>query len=369
MRPETAEAFARLVSTYVTVIEATDTILPNDIEQRLAENPLKACELLNELALSSDALDPETDAIVAAIYESMDARDARGEVDEATRSLISRAFSRAHHERPKPEPAPIAEAVHEAEDDTAEQGAEARDEEKPKPTRKRSRRAKAEAREVTEPVAEEGIGREGTTNTEGAEANAATSHAQAAPDADEASRGEHAASEGEAERPRKRRARKPRAQKTEDAPKTPESETASVIAPAQVSASAGAPSDAPSSPAPAAADTAQETGARQAAASEPSEAPEAPAANATDATSAAKKTKRPSTRKKAHEEAPAPKPEMPLADPATIGDVLTVDQTLAALGVSRPTVYKLIENGKLPAYKKGRSWQISAAAVAELSQK
>ena len=45
-------------------------------------------------------------------------------------------------------------------------------------------------------------------------------------------------------------------------------------------------------------------------------------------------------------------------------EVLTVDQAVKALGVSRPTVYKLIESGELPAYKKGRSWQISAEAVA-----
>jgi excisionase family DNA binding protein len=33
--------------------------------------------------------------------------------------------------------------------------------------------------------------------------------------------------------------------------------------------------------------------------------------------------------------------------------------------VSRPTIYKLIESGELPAHKKGRSWRISAAAVTE----
>ena len=46
-----------------------------------------------------------------------------------------------------------------------------------------------------------------------------------------------------------------------------------------------------------------------------------------------------------------------------------MDQAIAVLKVSRPTVYKLIESGKLPAFKKGRSWQISAKAVAEISAK
>ena len=46
-------------------------------------------------------------------------------------------------------------------------------------------------------------------------------------------------------------------------------------------------------------------------------------------------------------------------------DTLSVDQAVAILGVSRPTIYKLIESGELSAHKKGRSWRISAASVAE----
>jgi excisionase family DNA binding protein len=55
----------------------------------------------------------------------------------------------------------------------------------------------------------------------------------------------------------------------------------------------------------------------------------------------------------------------PAAAPAPSGETLSVDQAVAILGVSRPTIYKLIESGELPASKKGRSWRISAAAVSE----
>ena len=51
----------------------------------------------------------------------------------------------------------------------------------------------------------------------------------------------------------------------------------------------------------------------------------------------------------------------PTAAPAPSGETLSVDQAVAILGVSRPTIYKLIESGELPASKKGRSWRISAA--------
>ena len=55
----------------------------------------------------------------------------------------------------------------------------------------------------------------------------------------------------------------------------------------------------------------------------------------------------------------------PATAPAPSDETLSVDQAVAILGVSRPTIYKLIESGELPASKKGRSWRISAAAVSE----
>lgn len=199
MKAETSEAYTRLVSTFVTAIEATGAELPYDLGQRLDANPLKACELLNELALSCGAVNEQLDATLAAIYESMDANDARAEADDETRARIARALEGA----------------------------------------RRTPNASAGAPEPCD-----------------APANAS----QPAPDSPEAS-ARHTALIPEGEREQK-----------------------------EVKA----------------AETANE-------------------------------------------------------------DVVTVDQAIAILGLSRPTVYKFIENGKLPAYKRGRSWQISASAVAELA--
>lgn len=244
MRNETTEALCRLVTMFVTAIEREGATIPEQLVGQIATDPLKACEELNEFALTCGAVDDELDAALAAIYESMDASDARGAVDDHTRERVLRAFDEAHRE-PEPEP------EHESEpaEQPAESAASAQEGEQPsEPARKSHRR----------------------------------SHRQ---------RGEEAAREA-----------------AEQAAAEPEQQPAAK-----------------------------------------KEAPE-PKPEDRDA-------------KARPESAPKPAPS------AASGDVLTVDQAIAVLGVSRPTVYKLIESGQLPAYKKGRSWQISAEAVAARANK
>lgn len=264
MRNETTEALCRLVTMFVTAIEREGATIPEQLVGQIATDPLKACEGLNELALTCGAVDDELDAALAAIYESMDASDARGAADNHTRERVLRAFDEAHRE-PEPEP--------EHEPEPAEQPAEpatsAREGEQPsEPARKSRRRSR---RQRDEEAAHEAA--------------------------------EQAAAEFE-------RAPRPKPEKPE-APEAP----------------------------------AHEEG--------PEPKPEAQPED------------RDTKAKAKPESAPAPKP----AQAAASGDVLTVDQAIAVLGVSRPTVYKLIESGQLPAYKKGRSWQISAEAVAARANK
>lgn len=246
MRNETTEALCRLVTMFVAAIEREGTTIPEQLVGQIATDPLKACEGLNELALTCGAVDDELDAALAAIYESMDASDARGAVDDHTRERVLRAFDEAHRE-PEPEP----EHEPEPAEQPAEPAASAQEGEQPSEPAHKSRRRSHRQR-----------GEEGPQET------------QPEP-------GQQPAAKKEAPEP------KPEAQ-TEDR-------------------------DAKAKP----------------------------------------------------ESVPAPKP----APAAASGDVLTVDQAIAVLGVSRPAVYKLIESGQLPAYKKGRSWQISAEAVAARANK
>lgn len=240
MRNETTEALCRLVTMFVAAIEREGTTIPEQLVGQIATDPLKACEGLNELALTCGAVDDELDAALAAIYESMDASDARGVVDDHTRERVLRAFDEAHRE-PEPEP------KHEPE--PAEPAASAQEGEQPSEPAHKSRRR---------------------------------SHRQ---------RGEEGPQETQPEPEQQPTAKK--------------------------------------------------------------EAPEPkPEAQPEDRDAKAKP-----------ESAPKPVPA------AAARDVLTVDQAIAVLGVSRPTVYKLIESGQLPAYKKGRSWQISAEAVAARANK
>lgn len=246
MRNETTEALCRLVTMFVTAIEREGATIPEQLVGQIATDPLKACEELNEFALTCGAVDDELDAALAAIYESMDASDARGAVDDHTRERVLRAFDEAHRE-PEPEP----EHEPEPAEQPAEPAASAQEGEQPsKPAHKSRRR----------------------------------SHRQ---------RGEEGPQETQPEPEQQ-----PAAKKETPEPK-PEAQ----------------PED-------------------------------------RDAKAKAKP-----------ESAPKPVPA------AASGDVLTVDQAIAVLGVSRPAVYKLIESGQLPAYKKGRSWQISAEAVAARANK
>lgn len=246
MRNETTEALCRLVTMFVTAIEREGATIPEQLVGQIATDPLKACEELNEFALTCGAVDDELDAALAAIYESMDASDARGAVDDHTRERVLRAFDEAHCE-PEPEP-----------------------EHEPEP-----------AEQPAEPAAS---AQEGEQPSEPAHKSRRRSHRQ---------RGEEGPQETQPEPEQQ-----PAAKKEAPEPK-PEAQ----------------PQD-------------------------------------RDAKAKAKP-----------ESAPKPVPA------AASGDVLTVDQAIAVLGVSRPTVYKLIESGQLPAYKKGRSWQISAEAVAARANK
>ena len=244
MRNETTEALCRLVTMFVTAIEREGATIPEQLVGQIATDPLKACEELNEFALTCGAVDDELDAALAAIYESMDASDARGAVDDHTRERVLRAFDEAHRE-PEPEP----EHEPEPAEQPAEPAASAQESEQPsEPARKPHRRSR---RQRGEEAAREAA--------------------------------EQAAAEPEQQPTAKKEAPEPKPE-DRDAKARPES---------------------------------------------------------------------------------APKP----APSAASGDVLTVDQAIAVLGVSRPTVYKLIESGQLPAYKKGRSWQISAEAVAARANK
>lgn len=271
MKPATSEALAHLVSMYVMTIENHGGTIPEATVGQLATEPLKALETLNDFAVALGAVDEQLDSVLQAIYESMDAADARSELDDASRTQVLRAYADAHREPLREEEAEVGEA---AEATASDEHAS----EEPAPKRKRKRRSKAEG---------EGAGTPGAVP--GSDKGAAEP---------EAGQG---ATEGSKPRRTRKRAGKPNADKpAQDAgPENPSSEAAT-----------------------------------------------APAAD--------------------HEPVAAAMPASGAAAPAEDkpAEVLTVDQAVKALGVSRPTVYKLIESGELPAYKKGRSWQISAEAVA-----
>lgn len=217
MKHQTTEAFCRLVTALVEAIESNGGILPADIADRLADNPLKACELLNELALAHGAIDESLDAALADIYESMDAEDARRDADAESVALVLGALEHAHRE-PAPEPEPQVET--------------------------------GEPEPAEEP------------------------------------------------KPRKRRGRKPRHQIEQEA-------------------------------------------------SEQAERQGETAGQAPEPVSESRKAKL----------------DEPAAETAA---ALTVDQAAAILGVNKQKVYKLIETKKLPAHKKGRSWQIAPDDLAAL---
>ena len=289
MRPETSEALARLVSIYVALIERTG-IDNNDANiNRIMTDPFAACESLNELAVKVGALDAEADAVIAAIYESMDAADARSAADEACLTMAASAWETTHVERPVPEPEPEPEPQAADEPKDAEVPDEAED--KPK-RRRRSKAKKAEGEDAAEAAdgqgareQEQGTPQEAPVDTKPGRRSRAKAKAERK-DMD---------AQTEKDAPGKKR----RAKKDEAAPADEQSADAPVVA-------------------------------------------DKPAEAVAPETSA--------------------KTETPAAAKA---ESLSVDQAVAILGVSRPTIYKLIESGELPAYKKGRSWRISAEAVSK----
>lgn len=278
MRTETSEALGRLVSIFVAAIEGAGEVIPDSAIEQLATDPLGTCEKLNELALSCGAIDEGVDAALAAVYESMDAADARGAVDEQCVGSVVTAWANTHVERPVEEPEPEPEPSEAAEAE--------KDEQAEKPKRRRNRKAKDQRSE-----AEAGNGSpepEKSADVKPGRRSRAKAKEQAEKDKG-------------AEKPKRGRKRSEKAIEEQ-------AETSEMPKPEASEDTAAAPEPATSAPEP--------------------DAP-APAATQDD------------------------------------GDTLSVDQATAILGVSRPTIYKLIESGELPAHKKGRSWRISAAAVTE----
>ena len=272
MTQETVEAFCRLVTLYARALVNADVDVPADLAERVAREPRAACETMNALALSCGAIDDQLDRLLATVYASMDAADARTTPGAEAGALLARTYERAAERAARPKPAPTPAPAPEPAVEPAP--------------------AAAHAPEPSPSPAGEKTG---------------TPVASASPDAEAT--------------PRRRRTRAAKP----DASAATEPDAASPVAPEPAPEAA-----AESQPVamPAVTDTA----------AAPSASPAAPA---------------------------TPEPE---ATPAPVEDqTLTVDQTAAILGTTRQKVYKLIEAGTLPAHKKGRSWQISAAAVTALA--
>lgn len=286
MRTETSEALGRLVSIFVAAIEGTGEVIPDSAIEQLAADPLGTCEKLNELALSCGAIDEGVDAALAAVYESMDAADARGAVDEQCVGSVVTAWANTHVERPVKEPEP------EPEPETSEATEPEKDEQAEKPKRRRNRKAKDQRSE--------------------AEAGNGSPEPESAQDAP-AEQPEPEKSEDMKPGRRSRAKAKEQAEKDKGVEKPKRGKKRA-----------------------------------EKASEEQAETSETPKPEASEDTAAA----------------PEPAAPAPAATQDT-GDTLSVDQATAILGVSRPTIYKLIESGELPAHKKGRSWRISAAAVTE----
>lgn len=293
MRTETSEALGRLVSIFVAAIEGTGEVIPDSAIEQLAADPLGTCEKLNELALSCGAIDEGVDAALAAVYESMDAADARGAVDEQCVGSVVTAWANTHVERPVKEPEP------EPEPETSEATEPEKDEQAEKPKRRRNRKAKDQRSE-----AEAGNGSPEPESAQDAPAE------QPEPEKSEDMKpGRRSRAKAKEQAEKDKGVEKPkRGKKRAEKASEEQAETSETPKPEASEDTAAAPEPATSAPEP--------------------DAP-APAATQDD------------------------------------GDTLSVDQATAILGVSRPTIYKLIESGELPAHKKGRSWRISAAAVTE----
>lgn len=290
MRSETSEALGRLVSIFVAAIEGAGEVIPDSAIDQLAADPLGTCERLNELALSCGAIDEDVDTALAAIYESMDAADARGNVDEECAAHVVAAWTSTHVERPVEEPA-AAEAKPESEEKPAAETQASAGSEEGEPAEKPKRRRNRKRREAEEPEA----------------ANEP-----------ETPREEQPAEKADVKPGRRSRARAKGIEQTESSEKPKRD--------------------------------------RKRAARTVEEQPE----------TSDRPTGHAETEPAAREQLPVHEASASPADAeASAPETLSVDQATAILGVSRPTIYKLIESGELPAHKKGRSWRISAAAVAD----
>lgn len=291
MRTETSEALGRLVSIFVAAIEGTGEVIPDSAIEQLATDPLGTCEKLNELALSCGAIDEGVDAALAAVYESMDAADARGAVDEQCVGSVVTAWANTHVERPVKEPEPEPEPSEAAEAE--------KDEQAEKPKRRRNRKAK-DQRSEAEP---------GSVSPEPESAQDAPAEQPEPEKSEDVKPGRRSRAKAKEQAEKDKGVEKPkRGKKRAEKTSEEQAETSETPKPEASEDTAAAPEPATSAP-----------------------EPDAPAPAATQDT----------------------------------GDTLSVDQATAILGVSRPTIYKLIESGELPAHKKGRSWRISAAAVTE----
>lgn len=293
MRTETSEALGRLVSIFVAAIEGAGEVIPDSAIEQLATDPLGTCEKLNELALSCGAIDEGVDAALAAVYESMDAADARGAVDEQCVGSVVTAWASTHVERPVEEPEP------EPEPEPSEAAEAEKDEQAEKPKRRRNRKAK-DQRSEAEP---------GSVSPEPESAQDAPAEQTEPEKSADVKPGRRSRAKAKEQAEKDKGVEKPkRGKKRAEKASEEQAETSEAPKPEASEDTAAAPEPATSTPEP--------------------DAP-APAATQDD------------------------------------GDTLSVDQATAILGVSRPTIYKLIESGELPAHKKGRSWRISAAAVTE----
>lgn len=293
MRTETSEALGRLVSIFVAAIEGAGEVIPDSAIEQLAADPLGTCEKLNELALSCGAIDEGVDAALAAVYESMDAADARGAVDEQCVGSVVTVWANTHVERPVKEPEP------EPEPETSEATEPEKDEQAEKPKRRRNRKAKDQRSEAEA----------GSVSPEPESAQDAPAEQPEPEKSEDMKPGRRSRAKAKEQAEKDKGAEKPkRGKKRAEKASEEQAETSEMPKPEASEDTAAAPEPATSAPEP--------------------DAP-APAATQDD------------------------------------GDTLSVDQATAILGVSRPTIYKLIESGELPAHKKGRSWRISAAAVTE----
>lgn len=365
MKATMAEAYARLVTTFVTAIEDTGADLPADIAQRLSENPLKACEALNELAISAGALDEQIDTVLACIYEAMDPVDARSQPDDAGRAHILEALAYAHREKPAPEPEPEQEpeaaGQNERENNAGENNS---------PRRRRGRERHRHEEElgtepastddsdqpippVAEPDGKAGGGpkapRHRARGTHGKEEahSESSKHLGDAAEQDASVESETpspAAPTDAAETSRKRPGRK----KTQKNAAEPDSQ------PVQTALELGSDGETPTKLASPAESQEEQMTEHAPTPVEPSGKAEASAQQqAEPAESAA--------------QPPAEQPEAKTSAPANGDDALSVDQAAAALGITRARAYKLIESGRLTAYKKGRSWRIPVEAISQFN--